>query len=114
MTTTHTSLAYKVTNGLLLAASMVLSLLTFVAIQDILLALIAPLVPTPTDVTVQEKYVLVTVRNMWVLFGGCLLLAYLIIAIDYHAKRLGQERVRRILLYTLLVEIILIGLSVII
>ena len=114
MTDTHRSTIFKVTNGLLLLASMVLSLLTFIAIQDLLLALIGPLIPNPDDVTVQEKYILVTVRNVWVLFGGALLLAYLVTGIEYHLKRLDQQRVRRILLYTLLVEIILIGLSFII
>lgn len=114
MTTSNPSLTYKVTNGLLLLASMILSLITFIAIQDILLALVAPLILTSEDATVQNKYTLVTIRNVWVLFGGTLLLGYLVTGIEYHAKRLDQERVRRILLYTLLVEIVLIGLSVII
>jgi len=114
MTDTHSSMVFKLTNGFLLVASMVLSVLTFIAIQDILLALVAPLVLNSEDATVQNKYTIVTIRNVWVLFGGTLLLAYLVTGIEYHAKRLDQERVRRILLYTLLVEIILIGLSVII
>lgn len=114
MTNPQSSIGFKVTNGLLLLASMVLSVLTFIAIQDILLALVAPLVLTGEDATVQNKYALVTLRNIWVLIGGALLLAYLVTGIEYHAKRLDQARVRRILLYTLLVEVILIVVSFII
>lgn len=106
----------KMLNVLLIVLTSVLAVVTLFAIQDILIAITAFVVARTSEpgVTVQDRYIVVTVRNFWVFIGGLILLALLMVGIDYHTRRLGNPRTTKILLWTLFVEIIFIGLSVLI
>ncbi|MCB9458588.1 MAG: hypothetical protein H6670_02980 [Anaerolineaceae bacterium] len=106
--------AAKVIDGLLLVLSLGLSLLAFIAIQEILLTIAAPFAVQSAENSVQSKYIVVTVRNFWVFIGGALMLAYWVGSIDYHLRRLGSAKTRRILTIALTVEIILIAIGAVI
>lgn len=109
-----TTIIFKVINGLLLIITLILSLIALFSIQDILLTIAASFIMDPTDITIQEKYTLSTVRNVWLMVGGCFLLAFLIMGIDYYPRRLGKRTTRKILLIILVVELIVIGIRLII
>lgn len=109
-----TTIIFKVINGLLLIITLILSIIAFFSIQDILLTIAASYVIDPTDITVQAKYTLSTVRNVWLMVGGCFLLAFFIIGIDYHPRRLGKRKTRKVLLITLAIELVIIGIRLII
>lgn len=106
-------LMFKIFNGILLIISLILGGITFFAILDLLITLVAPLVIGSTDSTVQEAYIFVSIRNFWMFFGGCFFLGFLVVGLDYHTRRLGNAKTRRILLVTLVIEILIISTSVI-
>lgn len=104
----------QILNALLVLITLVLGVVTFFSIQDILLTVSAPLIINSADITVQQKYTLSTIRNFWALCGGAFLLAFLVVGLDYHLRRLGNPKTSRILWRTLVIEIIIIGFSLMI
>lgn len=102
----------KIFNGLLLLITLILGVVVFFAILDMVFIISTAIVArTTTDATVQESYIVINIRNIWVFLGGILLLAFLIVGIDYHTKRLSNNKTSRILLWTLLIEFMVIGIS---
>ena len=97
---------------LLLVVALALAVLSFFAMLELLLTVAALLISQTIDSTVRQRYSLVTVRNLWLLGGGALLVGLVIGGTEYFIKRLGNARSRRLLLCILLVEIVIIGLAV--
>lgn len=108
------SLLSKIIDGLLLLLTLILSVAVFFAIMNILLTITTILVIPKDSITVQQAYIVGAVRNFWVFFGGIFLLAFLIGHSDYHSRRLGEHKTSRILLWTFIIEIILIVIGLII
>lgn len=95
-------------NFVLLVAVVVLGFLSLIYSLEIALALGAPLILQSMGDTVQAKYALVTLRNVWMLVGGILLLVVVIYCINYHFKHWHDMRVQRIYLLALAVEALII------
>jgi len=104
----------QLTNLLLIIVTMILGVVAFFSIMDMLMTIGASVVIQSADITTQQKYTISTIRNVWVLFGGCFLLGFLIVSIDYHTRRLNNPKTTRILMGTSAIEVIIIGLSLII
>ncbi len=104
----------QLTNVLLIILTMILGVLTFFAIMDIVMTIGVLIVVQSPEITTQQKYTISTIRNIWVFFGGCLLLGFLIVCIDYHTRRLNNTKTTRILIGTFIIEAIFIGISTII
>lgn len=105
---------HKPMNIVLIIVTSVLAIITFFAIQDILVTVTAFIVARTSSepwVTVQDTYVVITVRNVWVFIGGILMLSLLIVGLDYHSRRLDQPRTSKLLFGTLLIELFFIIVS---
>jgi lysylphosphatidylglycerol synthetase-like protein (DUF2156 family) len=115
ITTTQSGYTRKILNLILLIVTTVLGIVTFFAVQDIIIEVTAYIVAqNPSEEwgnTIRDTYIVISARNLWVFVGGILLLMQFIIAIEYHPKRLGQLRTTQILGITLAVELLCIGLS---
>ena len=110
--TKPTLILASIVNSLLLITTLVLGVIAFFSILDILITITTYLVITdPLNTTVREIYVVATVRNFWIFFGGALLLGFLVGGIDYHTRRLGKNRTTRILFWTFAIESIFIIIS---
>lgn len=107
-------LAMKIINGVMLLVSMILAVATFFAILDLVFIISTSIVIRTGETTVQQSYIVTTARNIWVFCGGILLLGFLVGAFDYYSRRLGNEQTSRFLLWTFLVEIIIIAISLIV
>lgn len=117
MTQTPPIYVRKITNVVLIIVTSLLAIVTFFAIQDVLVAITAFIVamnPTEDWVTVRDTYIVITVRNLWVFIGGILMLALLVVTTDYHSRRIGNPKTLKILLWTLGIEVFFIALSMII
>ncbi len=101
----------KLINLVLLLLSAVTTFFCFFAIQELLLTAAAHLIYHGMDSSVRQRYALITVRNVWLIGGGALLVGLTIGGFDYFFKRLAQARTRKRLLLILLVEIGIITLS---
>jgi len=101
-------------NALFVIVTIILGVVAFFSLLNILLTISASLVIQSANVTVQQKYTISTVRNFYLLFGGCFLLGFLIVSIDYHMRRLSNPKTTRVLIGTFVIEVIIIGLSLII
>lgn len=105
---------HKCLDGALLLITLFLGGISFFVIQDIVLVIATSLVVKSADITVQEIYTISTIRNGWMFCGGCFFLGFLIIGIDYHARKLGKMRTTRLLVITLIFELLIIGIGSII
>ena len=108
------SLWLKLSNVLLLLITLILGVVTFFALMEIILTIAANVIVRTSEESFRQSYVLGTIRNFWLLCGGGLLLAFFIGAFEYHSKRLGNTRTRRILIGTLIIELVIIGFNFII
>ncbi|MCY3976989.1 MAG: hypothetical protein OXG23_02715 [Chloroflexi bacterium] len=95
-------------NFLLLAAAVGLGFVALIYSLEIALALGARLIWQSLGDTVQAKYALVTLRNLWLLVGGILLLVVTIYCINYFFKRWQDARIHRLNLFALAVEALVI------
>lgn len=102
------TLVLKIYNGLFLLLTLILAVAAFFAIMNILLSISTVIVLQTSDVTVRQLYIIATVRNAWIFVGGALLLGFLVGAFDYHSRQLGDKKTGRILLWTFLIEIVII------
>jgi DMSO reductase anchor subunit len=98
---------FKVVNGLLLLVSLILGMVTFLSVLNILAAIGSLIVVKTMDSTFQQTYTMVTIRNVWMLCGGGLLVMFIIGSAEYHSKRLDKPGTRRLLLRTLAVEAVI-------
>ena len=104
----------QVFNALFVIVTMILGVIAFLSLLDIVMMISASLIITSLDVTVQQKYTISTIRNLYLIFGGCFLLGFLIVSMDYHMRHLSETKTRRRLIITLVIELIIIGLNAII
>jgi hypothetical protein len=104
----------QVFNGILIVVTMILGVVAFFSLLDIVIMVSLPLVVQSAEPTIQQNYMISTIRNFYLFIGGCFLLGFLIISMDYHTKRLSKRRTTRILVQTLVIELIIIGIDLII
>ncbi len=105
------SVLAKLINLLLLLLTAVTTFFCFFAIQELLLTAAAYLIYHGMDSAVRQRYALITVRNVWLIGGGALLVGLTIGGFDYFFKRLAQARTCKALLLILLAEVGIIALS---
>lgn len=101
-------LPFAALNFALLAAAVALGFLALISSLEIVLMLAAPLLLRSMGDTVQTKYALVTVRNIWLLAGGILCLAVIIYCIDCFFKRWRESRAQRLYIVLLVVEALIV------
>ncbi len=107
------SLAFKLATLLLLVITLALGVVTFFALQEILLTVGAFLIVENVDGSVRQRYSLIVLRNIWLLGGGALLLVFVVGSLHHFTQRLEQSRSRRMLLRILVFEILVIGASMV-
>ena len=88
-------LGYAALNFVLLAAAVGLGFIAFFHALEIVLTLGARVIWESMGDTVQGKYALATLRNLWLLVGGMLFLAVIIYCINVFFKRWREERIHR-------------------
>ena len=101
-------LVFAAINFVLLSAAVVLGFISLIYSLDIALALGAQLIWRSMGDTVQAKYGLVTLRNVWMLVGGIVLLVVIIYCINIYFQRWRDARVQRIYLLALAVDMLII------
>lgn len=101
-------IVFAAINFVLLSAATVLGFVSLIYSLEIVLALGAQLIIQSLGETVQAKYALVTLRNVWMLVGGILILVIIIFCIHYFFKHWHDMRVQRIYLAVLAVEALII------
>ena len=97
-------LAFAALNFVLLAAAVALGLLSLFASLEIVLTIGAQVLWGAMGDTVQAKYTLVLLRNVWLLVGGIVLLVVIIYCINQFFKRWQDMRVQRVYVWLLVVE----------
>ncbi len=100
-------------NLILLLVVLVLGMLSFFALLELVLTFSAPIIVNSISSTVRQHYTLVTVRNLWLLGGGAILLGFSVACIHHVSSHLGERRSRRLLLRIILAEIVIIGLNLV-
>lgn len=101
-------LVYAAINFVLLSAAVALGFISLIYSLEIVLALGAQLIWNSMGDTVQAKYALVTLRNVWMLVGGILLLVIIIYCINCFFKHWRDMRAQRVFLVALAVEALII------
>jgi len=101
-------LLHAALNFALLATVAVFGFLAFFASLEIVLTLGAPAIAQTIESAVRAKYTLVTLRNIWLLVGGILLLVVIIYCINYFFKHWHDMRVHRVFLVILALEAVII------
>ncbi len=102
-------LAFKLATLLLLVITLAVGVVTCFALQEILLTVIAFFIVGNVEGSVRQHYSLIALRNIWLLGGGALLLAFVVGSLHHFTQRLEQPRSRRILLRMLVFEILVIA-----
>ncbi len=98
-------------NVALLLAVAGLSMVVFFALLDGLLLLVAALLASGAGSPTRGNYALVTARNLWLIGGGALLVAFVIFCLDYGFKHWRERRMQRLFLRLLAAELLIIGLQ---
>ncbi len=104
-------LAYAALNFVLLAAAVGLGFVTFFHSLEIVLSLGARVIWESLGDTVQGKYALATLRNVWLLLGGMLFLAIIIYCINVFFKRWREMRIQRAYIIVLVIEALIVLVS---
>lgn len=99
---------FTTVNFLLLAAAVGLGFVALIYSLEIALTLAAPLIIRSMGETVQAKYALVTLRNVWMLVGGILLLVVIIYCINSFFKRWRDMCLHRVCVMALAAEMLII------
>jgi len=89
--------------------ALLLVVVSLFAIQEMLLILSAPLIARSAADAVRGSYALVTLRNLWLIFGGMLALGLIIFSIDRLFKQPDKPSTRRYFLRLLAVELVIIS-----
>ena len=113
-------LAAPLTNFVLLISMVGLSIWVFFSLNDLIQTVgsflilreiaSAELGAAAVD-SVRIRYMLITVRNFWVLIGGVLLIIFVVGAVDYFSKHWREPRTRRLYLRLLAGELLIVGVS---
>lgn len=99
-----------ITIGLAIPA-LLLVVVSLFAAQEILLTLAAPMVARSAADAVRGGYAMVTLRNLWLVFGGMSALGLMIYSLDRLFKQSAKPSTRRYFLRLLAAELLIIGLS---
>ena len=91
-------------NFALLAAAAAVGFFSFFASLEIIQLLGAQVIWRSLGDTVQAKYALVMLRNVWLLVGGIILLVIIIYCINLYFKRWHEARAQRVYIKLLVVE----------
>lgn len=97
-------LLHAAVNFVLLLAVLALGLISLFASLEIVLTIGAQVIWGAMGDTVQAKYALVLLRNIWLLVGGIVLLVVIIYCINRFFKRWRDMRVQRVYIWLLVVE----------
>ena len=98
-------------NLLLAIVAVVLAMVCFFVLQEVVLTIGAHFIVQTVDSRVRSHYALVTIRNLWLLFGGMVLVGFYIGCLNTYFNAAGEMKTRRLFLRILAVEIALIALS---
>lgn len=98
-------------NIALAAVVLALSVVTFFATLELALLVGAHVISRTNDSPVRGRYALGTLRNLWLIGGGVLTMAFVIGTLDYFFKRWRQPGARRIFMAMLAVELVIIGVT---
>lgn len=101
----------RLPNLVLLLLLTVTTFVCFFATMELLLTVAAWLIYHGIESAFRQRYALITVRNVWLIGGGALLVGLTIGFFSYFSKRLDHGRTRQRILLILLVEIGIIVLS---
>ena len=101
-------IAFAALNFALLAAAVAVGLVAFFGSLEIVLSLGARLIWESMGDTVQGKYALATLRNLWLLVGGIVFLAVIIYCINVFFMRWREMRIHRAYLILLAIEALVI------
>lgn len=101
------------TIGLAIPALLLVVVCLF-ATQEIVLTLAAPAIARSAADLARGNYAMVTLRNLWLLFGGTLSLGLIIYSLDRLFKQSAQRSTRRYFLRLLAVELVIIALHYVI
>ncbi len=96
------------TVGLAIPALLLVVVALF-ATLEIVLTLAAGAIASGAADAVRGKYALVTVRNLWLIFGGMLALGVIIYSLDRLFKGSAKLGTRRYFLRLLAVELVILG-----
>ncbi len=99
---------FAVFNFALLAAAVAVGFFAFFASLEIVQLLGAPVIWRSMGDTVQAKYALVMLRNVWLLVGGIVLLVIIIYCINLYFKGWREMRLQRVYIKLLVVEALII------
>lgn len=102
-------LVFAAINFVLLAAAVALGLLSLFASLEIVLTIGAQVIWGSMGDTVQAKYGLVLLRNIWLLFGGIILLVVIIYCINRFFRRWREDRVQLLYIWLLAVEALILA-----
>lgn len=97
-----------ITVGLAVPA-LLLIVVTLFATLEIVLTLAAPMIASSAADSTRGRYALVTLRNLWLIFGGMLSLGLIIYSLDRLFKQAAKPSTRRFFLRLLAVELVIIG-----
>lgn len=95
-------------NLALLAAALVLGMLSFFASLEIVMAIGAQLIWQSMGATTQGNYAFALLRNAWLILGGIVLLVIFIYCINHYFKRWREARAQRLYIVLLAVEALII------
>lgn len=99
-----------ITTGLAIPA-LLLAVLCLFALQEIILTLAAPMIARSASDAARGHYALVTLRNLWLIFGGMLTLGLIIYSLDRLFKQSAQPSTRRFFLRLLAIELVIIAIQ---
>lgn len=88
----------------LLIAVVALGIVAFFSLMELLLTFAAQGIGRSAGSVTRSKYALVTVRNLWLLGGGAVLIGFVMYCIDYFFKHWPSARMRRLFLRLIVIE----------
>ncbi len=103
----------RILNFGLAVPALLLVVIALFALLEIILTLAAPVIASSAADSVRGHYAMVTLRNLWLIFGGMLSLGAIIYSLDRLFKRSAQVSTRVFFLRLLAVELIIIGLQLV-
>ena len=98
-----------VINIVLAVVVLALSVVTYFATLELALLVGANVISRTNDSLVRGSYALGTLRNLWLIGGGVLTMAFVVGTLDYFFKHWRQPRARRIFMTMLAVELAIIA-----
>ena len=98
----------------LLAIALALGVMAFFALYEIALTIGAVLIAAGGGGSVRQNYALATLRNVWLIVSGALMIVLVIGGTNYVTRRLDKPGTWRILLAILAVEMLIIGINAVI